>query len=208
MLKILAFVAMAIDHIGVVFFPEYIIFRVIGRLALPLFAFGIARGYSKTKDVFDYGLRIMILALISQPIFLLLFRSEKLNICFTLLFGLIAIYAWNRKNNWHRFIGLMAVFISSYFLNVEYGVYGVLMVLLFAVFKNPIKLIIAQSIITFSYIFLDNSLIIQLFAIPAFFLASYFQHLDFKIKRYLSYLFYPLHLLLLYILKNILLLFK
>jgi hypothetical protein len=58
MLKIIAFSTMAIDHIGAIFFPELLFLRIIGRLAMPLFAFGIAEGYLKTKNIFNYGQRL------------------------------------------------------------------------------------------------------------------------------------------------------
>ncbi|MBE6633761.1 MAG: hypothetical protein E7620_05410 [Ruminococcaceae bacterium] len=50
-LKILACALMAIDHIGVRWFPDWILLRVIGRSAFPIFAFFIAEGcrYSKHK---------------------------------------------------------------------------------------------------------------------------------------------------------------
>ncbi len=50
-LKILACLFMIIDHVGLTFFPEHDIFRILGRLAFPLFAFFIAEGsrYSKHK---------------------------------------------------------------------------------------------------------------------------------------------------------------
>ena len=50
-LKILACLFMVIDHVGLTFFPEHDIFRILGRLAFPLFAFFIAEGsrYSKHK---------------------------------------------------------------------------------------------------------------------------------------------------------------
>ncbi len=49
-LKIIACILMAIDHIGLELFPSLIIFRIIGRLAFPLFAFFIAEGCRYTKN--------------------------------------------------------------------------------------------------------------------------------------------------------------
>ena len=50
LLKIIAFVTMAIDHIGYVFFPQYMWLRVIGRLAFPIFAYCLALGCVYTKN--------------------------------------------------------------------------------------------------------------------------------------------------------------
>ena len=53
-LKLIAFVTMAIDHIGAVFFPESVILRIIGRIAFPLFAYCLVIGYLYTSDVKKY----------------------------------------------------------------------------------------------------------------------------------------------------------
>ena len=49
-LKIAATITMLIDHIGFVLFPNIVMFRIIGRLAFPLFAFQISIGFDKTKN--------------------------------------------------------------------------------------------------------------------------------------------------------------
>lgn len=64
-LKIIAMLSMLIDHTGLMIFPEYKIFRIIGRLAFPIFAYMIAEGCfytKKQKKVFSarcrYGCRM------------------------------------------------------------------------------------------------------------------------------------------------------
>ncbi len=200
MLRIIAFAAMAIDHIGLVFFPQFVILRIIGRLAMPLFAFSVAEGYVRTRNVYKYGERILLLALISQPIFYLLFDSNSLNICFTLLLGLIGIYAYNKNKNWfiRIFSILVLSFLASYF-NFEYGAYGFLMILFFYIFRNNIIMIVVQSLLVFAYILSDFSFLFNTFAIPAFFLAHYLKKYDFRINRSVQYFFYPLHLLIIYL---------
>jgi hypothetical protein len=200
MLKIIAFSSMAIDHIGVIFFPELIFLRIIGRLALPLFAFGIAEGYLKTRNVFNYGQRILFLALISQPIFFLLFNNDKLNIVFTLLLGLVAIYIYDKNKSWPiKIITILLLLLAATYFKLEYGAYGVLMTLLFFVFKNKASLILWQSSLSFAYVFLNPLYLLQVFSVPAFFLAHYLNKFRFKMPRILSYSFYPGHLLIIYI---------
>lgn len=200
MFKILAMTLMVVDHVGLFFFPDLIILRIIGRLSFPFFAFGIAYGYSKSKNVVKYGQRILLLALISQPIFFLLFNNENLNICFTLLLGLIAIYVYDKeKKTWLKFSLLALLFLLSYFLKVEYGIYGVLMILFFYIFKNNLWMLVIQSALTFIFVLTNMGHIIQIFAIPTFFFIHYFKHLNFKINRIVQYVFYPAHLLIIYL---------
>ena len=54
MLKILGAVFMLIDHIGVVFFPEVKILRILGRISFPIFAFMIAEGCRYTRNKLRY----------------------------------------------------------------------------------------------------------------------------------------------------------
>ncbi|MFN2363319.1 MAG: TraX family protein, partial [Halarsenatibacteraceae bacterium] len=72
-IKMVAITTMLIDHIGSIIFPEYIILRVIGRLAFPLFAFLITEGYRHTSNINRYLVRLSIFALISQYPFWLAF---------------------------------------------------------------------------------------------------------------------------------------
>ena len=90
LLKIVALLTMLIDHVGYLYFPEEMIFRTIGRIAFPIFAYQVAIGFQKTSNRSRYALRLFVFALISQvPYFwfnpTLTFDWEGLNIMFTLL---------------------------------------------------------------------------------------------------------------------------
>ncbi|SCW87121.1 TraX protein, partial [Paenibacillus tianmuensis] len=50
MIQIIAYFTMSLDHIGRLFFPNIVLFSLLGRLAFPLFAYGIAIGYTKTSN--------------------------------------------------------------------------------------------------------------------------------------------------------------
>lgn len=90
-LKVLAGITMLIDNIGVVLFQNIIIFRVIGRISFPIYAFLIAEGYMKTKNIKGYMTRLGVLALLSQILFMITFDIRGLNVSFTLLGGLLVI---------------------------------------------------------------------------------------------------------------------
>lgn len=69
-LKIIACLSMLIDHIGLIMFPEIQIFRIIGRIAMPVFAFFIGEGCRYTKNKATYFLRVFILGLICQAVYI------------------------------------------------------------------------------------------------------------------------------------------
>ena len=70
-LKIIAIITMLIDHIGYYLYPNlnsetYVLFRTIGRIAMPLFTFLIVQGFLHTKNLIKYIYRIFLLGLITQ----------------------------------------------------------------------------------------------------------------------------------------------
>ncbi|MCL1846143.1 MAG: conjugal transfer protein TraX [Defluviitaleaceae bacterium] len=105
-LKIIALVAMFIDHIGIVM-PEFFglspgmnIFRVIGRVSFPIFVYLIAEGFRHTKSPEKFLLRLGAFAVISQIPFDLAFNAQinflaDTNIFYTLFLGGAAIFAYD-----------------------------------------------------------------------------------------------------------------
>ena len=76
-LKIIALATMIIDHTGAVF-PQYfgLEFRVIGRIAFPIFVFLLAEGFRHTRSPHKFLLRLGIFAIISEPFFDLALRTN------------------------------------------------------------------------------------------------------------------------------------
>lgn len=77
LLKLVAMVAMFIDHSGKMLFSQYPIMRVIGRIAFPIYAYCIAAGCVYTHDTLKYFKRIVLMALISQPIYAVALAHEN-----------------------------------------------------------------------------------------------------------------------------------
>ena len=143
LLGLLACAFMVVDHVGVVFFPRLIWMRVIGRIALPLFAWGIAIGATHTRNIGKYALRLLITMVISQPFFMLALNHglSHLNIFATLLLGLIGIWGIKEKKEWMTILALLCT--QSTFFTMDYGIRGVLCVmLLWAVHDKPLWLLI------------------------------------------------------------------
>lgn len=226
-LKIIACFTMFIDHVGYIVFDGHSSwFNYVGRLAFPIFAFQISEGYIHTHDVKKYLLRLILFAFISQIPFLLfhsIINNELgLNVIFTLFLGLVAIIIYDKYN---KFVGVSSAIIFgiiAHFLNSDYSFYGVGITFLFYVFnKNKCLLAISFIIATlmqYSYLilgyynygfeFLKNVFIIYL----PYFICTIFSIIIIlcynKKKgpntRYLFYLFYPLHMILIYILSFVL----
>lgn len=79
MIKLIAIIAMTIDHITWMIYPGYpieilpIILHIIGRITCPIMCYFIAEGYHYTKDIYKYTMRLFVFALISH--FAYLFAS-------------------------------------------------------------------------------------------------------------------------------------
>ena len=76
-LKIVAIIAMTIDHLAWLIFPSYdtsflpVLMHIIGRITCPIMCFFIAEGYYHTKNLKKYILRLFIFALISHVPYML-----------------------------------------------------------------------------------------------------------------------------------------
>ena len=93
MLKILAAIFMVVDHVGLLFFPYEPIFRIIGRLAYPIFAFMIAEGARYTRNKIKYLATIGGLATICQLVYYFALRDLYMCILVTFSLSIITIYA-------------------------------------------------------------------------------------------------------------------
>lgn len=88
-LKILALVFMFIDHAGKMLFPQIAEMRMLGRIAFPLYCWCMVVGISYTRSVPKYLGRLMLIGLVSQPIYMVALNHSwnQPNIFLTLLYG-------------------------------------------------------------------------------------------------------------------------
>ena len=217
-LKIIALISMFCDHFGDAFFKHYSFLNLIGRIAFPIFAFQISEGYIHTKNLKKYMTRLFIFAIISQipfSLFLNEFVSSgiTLNIFFTLFLGLVCIktYDYFSKSN-HKILGIfliLIIFCMGEIINVDYGCWGIIVIFMFYLLKNNkcamILSYISLCIIRYSYIIISSRFSIEYIYLaiatifPIIFISLYNGKQGYRIK-YLLYVFYPIHLLLLYFL--------
>lgn len=218
-LKLLAVLFMAVDHIGLFFFPEVFSLRIIGRLSFPLFAWLLANGYIHSTDRKKYFLRIVAFAFISQIPYMLAFQYAtphlwSLNIFFTLALGFVGIAVFNSTKGYYRALLLFLLLLSAFLLRVEYGVAGVLSIILFYIFyKKPLLMTISQMLLFFGLFTLPqiaralstvhtvNMLaVIQPVCLLSLIIISHYNGTLGRKWKYFFYLFYPIHLLIIYLL--------
>ncbi len=207
-LKWIAIITMTIDHIGAVLFPEVEVLRLIGRFSFPLFAYLLILGLENTRNVRNYFIRLFIFALISQVPFYLATRIkplDHLNIFFTLSFGLMFIYFF-KKNSIIAFVPI----VLSILLNFDYNIYGIVMIGCMYILTGNIKLgTILLVLLNGLFLVPWNSQFLSLLALPLIILhqnsllttPKEFKK-EFKIpiwRKYFFYVYYPLHLSILYI---------
>jgi len=146
--KLLAFGLMAVDHVGWLLLPGEPWLRWLGRLSMPLFAYLIAVGFSRTRSPLRYAGRLLLVGLVSQPVFWWVspnMGTHSLNIFFTLALGL-GWLAWRKKDPFTAWLTLGGLVVTALAFGadplfaVTYGTYGVLCVaLLDATLVRPAK---------------------------------------------------------------------
>ena len=77
LIKWIAFLSMLCDHFGKMVFPQVPALRLIGRLAFPLFGYCIAVGAACTRNPARYLERVVLLVLVSQPLYALGLAHEN-----------------------------------------------------------------------------------------------------------------------------------
>ena len=204
-LKMIAIITMVIDHVGFIFFPDVMVFRMIGRLSFPIFAFVLVEGFVYTQDVKKYMLRLGIFALLSEIPYDLAFMESVLefsrqNVFFTLFFGVLMLYLISRTRNIIIQYGIVAcLVIVCSFLHTDYSTTGLLIILIFSIFRER-KI---EKLLIVGLIFIALSGDIQLYAIFALpLIALHNGEQGPKLKTFF-YLFYPAHLLILYLINLI-----
>ena len=215
-IKLVAMVTMIIDHIGYVLLPQYRFLRYIGRIAFPLFIFLLVEGFFHTHDRRLYLIRLAGFAFISEVCFDLGFRStlifpQKQNVFFTLSIGFVVMllleFLFSVDTRTFRFpamaygalLGIMACIILADLLHTDYGSYGVVAIgvcYLCHHFRLHRVLTFAAAV---AILMLSNTMEAWAFAaIPLIFLYNGKLGQKNPIFQYACYLFYPVHLLILY----------
>ncbi len=224
-IKIIAIITMFCDHFSDSIIGHLSILNVIGRIAFPLFAFQLVIGYCHTHDVKKYGLRLFVFALISQvPFSILMYIMNSslwmLNVFFTLLLGLIALYIYDSNlNKFLKWLLIISVIAIAELINVDYHAWGVILILFIRLFCpkfndnnfHNVKKNIKDCIFIFGMLILciiryipyfnilpQNWLVSEiLFTFIPTIIMLFYNGKKGPSLKYFFYIFYPAHLLIL-----------
>jgi len=209
-LKITAIMAMTLDHIGAILYPELLSLRIVGRIAFPIFAYLLVLGVESTGKPEKYFVTLLSFALISQVPYFFAFGInpfERLNILFTLFLSALTIHFFNRRS-----LLMLLPFLFIVLFNSEGGIYAIVTVASMKILKEDPKLgILALFMLNAPTLFTQDIQIVSLAALPIIIL-----HVDnwlrmeieipenspyYSSRKYAYYVYYPLHLASLYLIR-------
>ena len=224
-LKTIACASMFIDHMGLLFFPQALFLRVIGRLAFPIFAFFIAEGCRYTAHPLRRFLTMFLMGLVCEAIGIVFTGAWYGNILLTFSCSILLIsllQAWKRSlcgtDRNRQFLTFAAFFAAAALIGllisrvgIDYGFPGVMCPVLISLFdmregEAPDSLqkfshpavkpaVTAVSLLLVCLQSVHAIQYFSLFALPI--LALYNGKPGNRRTKLGFYLFFPLHLLLL-----------
>lgn len=220
-LKVLAVLSMLLDHLAAFCWRDlpalqtvlfsvghraitpYFFLRLVGRIAFPIFAFLIVEGFVHTRSRKRYGWNLALFALISELPWNLVhsgtWHYAGQNVFFTLLLGylgLCALEAFQEEKG--KLLGaLLGLLVASIVLRADYGCSGYgFILLLYVLRENKILQAIIGSCV------LGSRWIAGLAFIPINLYNGERGFVKGPVAKYAFYLFYPLHLLVIWLLNQ------
>ena len=199
------------------FYDIYMVMRCLGRFSFPMFCFLMVEGFRHTRSRVKYLRDLLIFAVISEVPFDLALNGElwstaHQNVFFTLAMGLAAIwfaeyfrarYMLTVDNTiLHQMIYLVVaagIAFAAECLATDYGAVGVCVILILYILREKrfMSAVFAWGILT-----LSNWL--EIYCFPFIGAVMFYNGQRGRQNKYFFYLFYPMHLLVLYIIRSIL----
>lgn len=213
-LKVIAMVTMTIDHLGIYLLPQYGWMHMVGRLSMPIYAYLIAQGCIYTHSKNRYLLRLLTLGLACQTVYY--FASggslyQNILLTFSLSIAMIASldHANQTRTVRHAVVAIGVVLISMFLCielprilvgtdyEIDYGFLGSLLPVCTYFGGTP------GFLLGLILLCLDCGGI-QWYALAALPIVLLYNGKRGKLRMGLFfYLYYPLHLVFLFLLKNL-----
>ncbi len=228
-LKLIAIIAMTVDHLSDLIFPGYPMhpaslgLHLIGRLTAPIMWFFVCEGFYYTQNLKKYLLRMFIFAVISHfaycfafGISYIPFRDSIFNqtsVMWPLFWAVVALWIYNAENklkSWHKYALLMLINVITF--PSDWSCIAVMAILSMYDYRNDIKKqtlamlcwVLMYALISFFFVSKVYGLI-QMGVIFVYPLMKLYNGEKGKAKwmKWLFYLYYPAHLVMLGILRLI-----
>lgn len=213
-LKIIALICMTFDHVGVQIFPELMWLRVIGRIAFPIFAYMIAEGAGHTRNRARYLFTLAVMAALFQVVFFFVSGTLYMSIffTFTLSVGLIYLfdYATTKRTPLSiatAIVGLFCVYficnhlpflLMQYYFYVDYLFVGVLIPVAIYYVKEKWQKLLATALLLI-LLAIANDAAVQWWSLLSLIPLALYNGKRGKYKlKYLFYIYYPLHLVVIF----------
>ncbi len=215
LLKYIAIVMMVVDHITRIVFNEHTnFFNLSTRFVFPVFVYLLTYNYLfRTKNKKEYLKKILITALISQPIFMFSFdySSFKLNVLFDLFYGLFILYSFDyfKKYRFKRKINVKlykiyivishTIILYLFGSMFTYNYFGIILIITTYYFLKTYNFyVLMMAILILTTLNMGSLSTLETFSslliLPIFHLIK---QTDLSFKRINSlyfYMFFPLHL--------------
>ena len=210
-LKLIAMLTMTIDHIGVILLPQYRFLRIIGRLSMPIYAFMIAEGCHYTHDRRAYFLRLAGLAVVCQVVYGFVGRSLYQCILVTFSLSVALICAVENARTPLSVLASLALFAGIYFVcerlslyvpgfHVDYSFWGVMLpVIVYFGGRDMVSFALGTLLLCLS---LGGLQWWAMLTVPL--IALYNGQRGKHKLGWVFYLYYPLHLVVIYAISYIL----
>lgn len=218
-LKVIAMVCMVVDHatkMGVAEWPwmrtelfsvgntsvtpAFIGACVIGRIAFPLFAFLCVEGFRHTRSIKRYMVNLLVFAVLSIVPFNLMnghpwYFLHHWNVLFTLLLGVCGIYCMTHFKGVKAAAGVLLVLAIAFFFHCDYSAYGVALVMVMYLIGKPEYQCVALLAVFGRSKFTISA---ALASVPILLYNGERGFIHGSVWKYAFYAFYPLHMLLLW----------
>jgi len=219
-LKIIACAVMLIDHVGAVLLPQFFVLRMIGRIAFPIFCFLLAEGAHYTKSPSKYALRLAIGAVLSElPFDLALFGGLTLDyqsVMVTMLLGFGALMTMRKVDRLYlKCLAILPFALVAELLRTDYGGGGILLIALFGLTRElphrtlwqAVGMMVLCQFVMPGLVMIQVGAVgigVEILAVLAMVpIARYTgeKHSHSAAVQWGFYLFYPVHLTVLYLLR-------
>lgn len=210
-LKLLAMAAMTCDHVGLELLPDVGILRLLGRLALPIYAYMIAEGCRYTHDRRGYLLRVAALAAVCQGVYGLAMGSLYQCVLVTFALSICLVYALEallRRRTVSAALGLAGTAAAVGFLTVglprllpgfavDYGFWGAALPAIVYLGRSTGQrtLLLALGLVPLAIVY-GGIQWVALAAVPV--LLLYNGQRGKRRLGWVFYLYYPIHLVVIY----------